>query len=76
MDRNELIHKTIQLAIENVTHGAGGPFAAMVVKDGQIIATGVNQVTPTLDPTAHAEVVAIRAACRVLNHLERAGCEI
>ena len=76
MDRNELIHKTIQLAIENVTQGAGGPFAAMVVKDGQIIATGVNQVTPTLDPTAHAEVVAIRAACRVLNHLERAGCEI
>ena len=67
MDRSELIHKTIQLAIENVTRG-GGPFAAMVVKDGEIISTGVNQVTATLDPTAHAEVVAIRAACRVLNH--------
>lgn len=76
MDRNELIHKTIQLAMKNVTHGAGGPFAAMVVKDGQIIATGVNQVTATLDPTAHAEVVAIRAACRVLNHFELMGCEI
>ena len=69
MDRNELIHKTIQLAKENVTHGEGGPFAAMVVKDGQIIATGVNQVTATLDPTAHAEVVAIRTACHALEQL-------
>ena len=76
MERSELIHKTIQLAIENVTHGDGGPFAAMVVKDGEIISTGVNQVTATLDPTAHAEVVAIRAACRVLNHFELTGCEI
>ena len=54
MDRNALIQKTIQLAIENVTQGGGGPFAAMVVKDGKIIATGVNQVTATFDPTAHA----------------------
>jgi guanine deaminase len=75
MDRNELIHKTIQLAIENVNRG-GGPFAAIIVKDGQIISSGVNQVTATLDPTAHAEVVAIRAACRVLNHFELTGCEI
>jgi guanine deaminase len=75
MDRNELIHKTILLALENVTQG-GGPFAAIIVKDGQIISTGVNQVTATLDPTAHAEVVAIRAACRVLNHFELTGCEI
>ena len=76
MDRNELIHKTIQLAIENVDRAEGGPFAALVVKDGQIIATGVNQVTATLDPTAHAEVVAIRAACRALRHFELTGCEI
>jgi guanine deaminase len=76
MDRNELIYKTIQLALENVTQGEGGPFAAMVVKDGKIISTGVNQVTSTLDPTAHAEVVAIRAACRVLNNFELTGCEI
>jgi guanine deaminase len=76
MDRNELIHKTILLALENVTQGGGGPFAAIIVKDGQIISTGVNQVTATLDPTAHAEVVAIRAACRVLNHFELTGCEI
>lgn len=75
MDRNELIQKTIQLAIENVAHG-GGPFGAIVVKDGKIIATGVNQVTATLDPTAHAEVVAIRAACKALNNFELTGCEI
>lgn len=75
MERNELIRKTIQLAVDNVTHG-GGPFAALVVKDGQIVATGVNQVTATLDPTAHAEVVAIRAACKVLNNFELTGCEI
>jgi guanine deaminase len=76
MDRNELIHKTILLALKNVTQGGGGPFAAIIVKDGQIISSGVNQVTATLDPTAHAEVVAIRAACRVLNHFELTGCEI
>jgi guanine deaminase len=73
--KNELIHKTIQLATENVKSG-GGPFATFVVKEGEIIATGVNQVTSTLDPTAHAEVVAIRAACRVLRHFELTGCEI
>jgi len=75
LDRKELIQKTIQLAIDNVGHG-GGPFGAMVVKDGKIIATGVNQVTATLDPTAHAEVVAIRAACKALNNFELTGCEI
>src|ERR1700739_3844324 len=76
MDRNELIQKTIQLALENVTRGGGGPFAAIVVKDGKIIATGGNQGTATLDPPAHPEVVAIRAACRVLNNFELTGCEI
>jgi guanine deaminase len=76
MDRNEFILKTIQLAIENVKSGGGGPFAALVVKDGEIIATGVNQVTSTLDPTAHAEIVAIRAACRAVRHFELTGCEI
>jgi guanine deaminase len=76
MDRNEFILKTIQLAIENVKSGGGGPFAALVVKDGEIIATGVNQVTSTLDPTAHAEIVAIRAACRAERHFELTECEI
>jgi guanine deaminase len=75
MAQIELIAETIRLATENVARG-GGPFAAMVVKDGQIIATGVNQVTATVDPTAHAEVVAIRAACRTLNYFELTGCEI
>ncbi|HZI57814.1 MAG TPA: nucleoside deaminase, partial [Verrucomicrobiae bacterium] len=76
MDRDELIYKTIQLAIENVQSGRGGPFGAVIVKDGQIIATGTNQVTSTHDPTAHAEVVAIRKACQVIGHFELTGCEI
>ena len=76
MDRNEFIQKTIQLAVENVKSGRGGPFAAVVVKDGQIIASGTNQVTSILDPTAHAEVVAIRRACQALGHFELTGCEI
>ena len=76
MDRSELIYKTIQLAIENVQSGRGGPFGAMVVKDGAVIAIGTNQVTSTLDPTAHAEVVAIRKACQAIGHFELTGCEI
>src|ERR1043165_7682443 len=76
MDRNEFIQKTIQLAVENVKSGRGGPFGAVVVKDGQIIATGTNQVTSILDPTAHAEVVAIRRACQALGHFELTACEI
>ena len=66
----------MQLAVENVQTGQGGPFAALVVKDGTVIATGVNSVTTTLDPTAHAEVMAIRAACRVLGDFQLTGCEI
>jgi len=76
MDRDELIYKTIQLAVENVQSGRGGPFGALVAKEGQIIAIGTNQVTSTLDPTAHAEVVAIRKACHVIGHFELTGCEI
>src|SRR5215467_13842542 len=76
MDRNEFIQKTIQLAVENVKSGRGGPFGAMVVKDGEIIATGTNQVTSIPDPTAHAEIMAIRGACKALGHFELTGCEI
>jgi guanine deaminase len=76
MDRNEFMQKAIELAVENVNSGRGGPFGAVVVKDGQIIATGANQVTSILDPTAHAEVVAIRRACQALGHFELTGCEI
>lgn len=76
MDRSEFIYKTIQLAMENVKSGRGGPFGALVVKDGQIIATGTNEVTSILDPTAHAEIVAIRKACQALGHFELTGCEV
>ena len=68
------IAEVIRLAAENVRHG-GGPFAALVVKDGVVIATGANQVTRTNDPTAHAEIVAIREACRVLGEFQLAGCD-
>ncbi|MCQ2112841.1 MAG: nucleoside deaminase [Bacteroidaceae bacterium] len=65
----------IQLAVENVENG-GGPFGAVIVKDNEIVATGVNRVTPNNDPTAHAEVQAIRAACQKLNTFQLDGCEI
>jgi guanine deaminase len=75
MDQTDFIQQTIQLALENVQKG-GGPFGALIVKDGRVIATGVNQVTPTSDPTAHAEIVAIRKACQALNNFELTGCDI
>ena len=59
----KFMRRAIALATENVVSGAGGPFGAVVVRAGEVIATGVNQVTATNDPTAHGEVVAIRAAC-------------
>lgn len=68
--------RAIELSIENVRSGRGGPFAAIVVKDGKIIAEGVNQVTYTNDPTAHAEVVAIREACKKLADFELKDCEL
>jgi guanine deaminase len=75
MNNHEFIEKTIQLALENV-HSGGGPFGALVVKDGKIIATGVNQVTVNLDPTAHAEIVAIRNASQSLKDFQLTGCEV
>jgi guanine deaminase len=68
--------KAIALATENVVSGAGGPFGAVVVRDGEIIATGVNQVTSSNDPTAHGEVVAIRAACKALGDFQLKGCVV
>ena len=67
--------RAIELSIENVRMG-GGPFAAVVVRNGKIVAEGVNSVTTENDPTAHAEVVAIRAACKKLGIFELTGCEI
>ncbi len=65
----------IRLAKENIRNG-GGPFGAVIVKDGEVIATGANRVTANNDPTAHAEVQAIRAACDKMGTFVLAGCEI
>jgi tRNA(Arg) A34 adenosine deaminase TadA len=70
------MRRAIQLAAENARSGRGGPFAAVVVKDGDIIAEGTNLVTSTNDPTAHAELVAIRRACEALNAFQLTGCEL
>lgn len=67
--------EAIRLSIENVKEG-GGPFAAIIVKDGKVIASGVNRVTADNDPTAHAEIVAIRNAAKALNSFDLSGCEI
>jgi len=68
--------RAIELSLQGVENGLGGPFGAVVVKDGQVIATGQNCVTSAHDPTAHAEVVAIREACRVIGNHSLAGHEI
>ena len=68
--------RAIQLSIDNVHSGAGGPFGAVVVKGGTPIGEGANQVTALNDPTAHAEVVAIREACKKLGTFDLEGCEI
>ena len=72
----EFMLQAIQLATDNVTSGRGGPFGAVVVKDGKVIATGANQVTALNDPTAHAEVTAIRNACTSLGHFQLDGCDV
>ena len=64
------------MAQENVRKGTGGPFGALVVRDGEVIASSVNTVVPDNDPTAHAEVNAIREACRKLDTFQLTGCEI
>ncbi len=73
---NPFMARAIQLSVDNVTSGHGGPFGAVIVKDGSIIAEGVNRVTASNDPTAHAEVVAIREACARLATFELRDCEI
>lgn len=68
--------EAIALAAANAREGHGGPFGALVVRAGQVIARGVNRVVSSHDPTAHAEVVAIREACHALGSFQLAGCEI
>lgn len=70
------IKRAITLSKQGIGASAGGPFGAVVVKDGEIIAEGYNQVTSTNDPTAHAEMVAIREACKKLNSFQLDGCRI
>lgn len=75
-DKEKFMMEAITLSFETMRSGKGGPFGAIVVKDGKIIAQGFNQVTSHNDPTAHAEIVAIREACKVLNSFQLDGCEI
>lgn len=75
MTNEELMRKAIELSIENVANG-GGPFGAVIARNGEIIATGVNRVTANNDPTAHAEVSAIRAAAEKLCRFDLSDCEI
>jgi guanine deaminase len=72
----EFMKRAIALAIENVRSGRGGPFACVIVRDGRIIADGANLVTSENDPTAHAEIVAIRNACRALQNFQLENCEL
>jgi tRNA(Arg) A34 adenosine deaminase TadA len=77
MDQQEIfMDEAIRLSFETMRNNTGGPFGAVVVKDGKIIARGYNKVISSNDPTAHAEVVAIREACKVLNTFQLDGCEI
>jgi guanine deaminase len=72
----EFLRHAIALATENVTSGRGGPFGAVIVREGKIVGEGVNSVTAAHDPTAHAEVNAIRAAAKALGTFTLAGCEL
>lgn len=75
MTKDELMRKAIELSVENVNNG-GGPFGAVIARGGEIVATGVNRVTANNDPTAHAEVSAIRAAASRLGTFDLSDCEI
>jgi guanine deaminase len=72
----EFLRRAIVLAIQNVDIGGGGPFAAVIVRDGKIVGEGVNTVTSSKDPTAHGEVNAIRAASKALDTFSLAGCQL
>lgn len=70
------MRRAIELSLENVRSGRGGPFGAVVTKDGAIIGEGANQVLSTNDPSAHAEVIAVRQACQKLRTFQLTGCEV
>ena len=75
MDHQDFMREAIRLSVRNVEEGLGGPFAALVVQEGKVIGSGTNLVTSTNDPTAHAEVVAIRNACKELGSFQLTGCD-
>jgi guanine deaminase len=68
------LQQAVDLAVENAKSGEGGPYGAIIVKDNRLIAASGNKVTTTIDPTAHAEVMAIRLACKALNDFQLQGC--
>lgn len=70
------MHRAVELARKGVEQGRGGPFGAVVVKDGVVVGEGSNEVLASQDPTCHAEIVAIRDACRRLGSFRLAGCEL
>ena len=70
------MRRAIELAQRGVDDGLGGPFGCVIVKNGEIVGEGCNEVTSTNDPTAHAEVVAVREACRNLNSFQLTGCDV
>lgn len=74
--QQKYLERAIELGQLGMERGLGGPFGAVVVRDDRVLAEGCNQVTSTLDPSAHAEVVAIRAACQKLGSFTLAGCQI
>ena len=76
MTPGEFMQRAIDLAAGNARSGRGGPFAALVVRNSEILAEGTNLVTSTNDPTAHAEVVAIRRACQQLGGFQLTGCDL
>jgi guanine deaminase len=75
MYKDEFMRRAIRLSLDNVKKG-GGPFGAVIVKDGKIISSGTNKVTSKNDPTAHAEVDAIRIAAKNLKDFDLSGCEL
>ena len=74
--RESFMRRAISLASQNVREGLGGPFGSVVVKDGEIIGEGTNRVSTSCDPTAHAEMLAIRAASAKLKNFDLSGCEL
>lgn len=76
MKEKKFIVKSVELALQGVRSNSGGPFGAIIVKNGKIIGAGWNQVTSKNDPTAHAEITAIREACKNINNFQLTDCEI